>query len=421
MRVAFTPWGSFGDLHPYLAVAIEMKKRDHDVLVATSEVYRAKVEGEGLRFYAVRPDLREFLDHPERFGDIMHALKGQERLFRGVIMASVREMFDDLRMCVAGCDLLVSHVAMSAAPVVAEYLSIPWVSVVLQPAVLWSATDPSYFPITRSSLRRSPAFAHLFFRFVRGLTNTWMRPLYDLRRELGLPVEERHPLFEGQFSPLGTLAFFSPLFAKPQPDWPSNTIATGFPFYDKLDANAATLPGEMEEFLQRGEPPVVFTLGTSAVHVRSNFYEVSYRAVEQLGKRAILLAGPNFKSRMQLHTTRNIFIAEYAPYSQLLPHGAATVHSGGIGTTAQALRAGKPQIVMPFSHDQPDNGDRVRRLGAGTMIPRGSYSVSRLSRELMKLLTDNQIAAKARGLGCQIQAENGTQNAADALERIMPR
>lgn len=418
MRIAFTPWGSFGDLHPYLAVAIEMKKRGHDVLIATSEAYRAKVEGEGLRFHAVRPDLQEFFDHPERFGDIMHAFKGQERLFRRVIMASVREMFDDLRAGVDGCDLVVSHVAMSAAPVVAEYLSIPWISVVLQPAVLWSATDPSYFPITRGSLRRSPAFARLFFRFVRVLTNNWMRPLYDLRRGLGLPVEGKHPLFEGQFSPLGTLAFFSPLFAKPQSDWPPKSIATGFPFYDKLDVNSAGLPSEMEAFLQQGEAPIIFTLGSSAVHVRSNFYEVSYRVAEKLGKRAILLAGPNFESRLQLRKTRDIFIADYAPYSQLLPRGAATVHSGGIGTTAQALRAGKPQIVMPFSHDQPDNGDRVRRLGVGTMIPRGSYSVSRLCLELTKLLSNERMALKARELGRQIQFEQGTKNAADALERL---
>jgi UDP:flavonoid glycosyltransferase YjiC (YdhE family) len=421
MRIAFTPWGSFRDLHPYLAVAIEMKKRGHDVLVATSEVYRAKVEGEGLRFHAVRPDLREILDHPERFDDIMHALKGQERLFRGVIMASVREMFNDLRAGVAGCDMLVSHVAMSAAPVVAEYLSIPWVSVVLQPAVLWSATDASYFPITRGALRRSPAFAHLFFRFVRILTNNWMRPLYDLRRQLGLPVEGKHPLFEGQFSSLGTLAFFSQLFAKPQPDWPPNSIATGFAFYDKLDADSAGLSSEMEEFLDRGEAPIIFTLGTSAVHVRSNFYEVSYRAAEKLGKRAILLVGPNFESRMKLPSTGNILVANYAPYSQLLPRGAATVHSGGIGTTAQALRAGKPQMVMPFSHDQPDNGDRVRRLGVGAMVPRRDYSVSRLCRELTELLSNEQIASNARKLGCRIEAENGTQNAADALERIVPR
>jgi UDP:flavonoid glycosyltransferase YjiC (YdhE family) len=270
-------------------------------------------------------------------------------------------------------------------------------------------------------LRCSPSIARQLFRVIRADTNTWMRPLYDLRRALGLPVEGRHPLFEGQFSSSGTLALFSPLFAKPQYDWPPNTIATGFPFYDKWDENSAGLSSEMEEFLQQGEPPIVFTLGTSAVHVRSNFYEVSYRAAEQLGKRAILLAGPNFQSRMQLRTTRDIFVAEYAPYSQLLPRGAATVHSGGIGTTAQALRAGKPQIVMPFSHDQPDNADRVRRLEAGTTISRRSYSVSRLCRELAKLMSSEQIISKACELGRQIQAETGTQSAADALERITQR
>src|SRR5690348_7676326 len=96
MRIVFTPWGSLGDLHPYLAVALEMKRRGHDVLVATSNVYREKVEGEGLRFHAVRPDLRPYLEHPEEVADVMDRLRGPEMLFRRILMPAVQDMYDDL-------------------------------------------------------------------------------------------------------------------------------------------------------------------------------------------------------------------------------------------------------------------------------------------------------------------------------------
>lgn len=418
MRIAFTPWGSLGDLHPYLAVALEMKRRGHSVLVATSEVYRNKVEGEGLEFSPVRPDIRPLLDHPERFAALMDRFRGPEHIFRGIIMPSLRDMFTDLRTAILGCDLLVSHVAMCAAPLVAEHLSLRWVSVVLQPAVMWSVSDPPYFPIAGNLPRHSPLFAKAFFRMGRSVTERWVQPLYALRRELGLPTKGKNPLFEGQFSPSGTLALFSTAFAAPQQDWPAGTIACGFPFYDKLDAASSHLSREIEDFLESGEAPVVFTLGSSAVHVPGNFYEVSFEAARQLGCRAILLAGIDYAKRTGLRSSGGILVSDYAPYSALLPRGAATVHSGGIGTTAQALRAGKPQIVMPFSHDQPDNGSRIERLGAGLMIPRNRYSTQRVVSALGRLLASEEARLKSSRLGSIIQAENGAARAADVLERL---
>jgi UDP:flavonoid glycosyltransferase YjiC (YdhE family) len=420
VRIVFTPWGSLGDLHPYLAVAIEMKRRGHSALIATSEVYSDKVKGEGLQFHAVRPDLRPFLDHPQQFAALMDRFRGSEHIFRGVIMPALRDMFTDLRNGAAGYDLLVSHVAMCAAPIVAESLSLPWVSAALQPAVIWSATDPPYVPIFGHLPRRSPRMARLFFRFVRAATNRWMQPVYELRRELGLTIRG-HPLFEGQFSPFGALALFSPFFAPTQPDWPPGMVACGFPFYDKLNAASSLLSPEIEDFLARGEPPIIFTLGSSAVHVPGNFYEVSFQAAQALGRRAILLAGPEFARRTHLRSIDRILVSDYAPYSQILPRGAATVHSGGVGTTAQALRAGKPQIVMPFSHDQPDNGDRVERLGVGKMISRRHYVPCRVTSELQTLLADNKAKDKACRLGSLIQAERGAAAAADALELFLNR
>jgi UDP:flavonoid glycosyltransferase YjiC (YdhE family) len=418
MRIVFTPWGSFGDLHPYLGVALEMKRRGHDVLIATSELYRPKVEGEGLRFRGVRPDMSEYLEHPERMARVMARLRGPEYLFRQVLMPGLHDMFADLVDAAKECDLLVSHAAMCAAPLVAEKLSLPWVSVALQPVVFWSTHDASVFPLVGDWLRLFPSLAAGFNRLVRLETARWLAPVFELRRELGLPVD-RHPLFEAQFSRFGTLAWFSPAFAGPQPDWPPNTIVTGFAFYDKLDPSSSGLSPDIEQFLAAGEPPVVFTLGSSAAYVPSEFYEVSAAVVQRLNIRGILLAGMDFKKRIPIRSGSRLLIAEYAEYSKLFPRSAAIVHSGGIGTTAQVLRAGKPMIVMPFSHDQPDNAARVTRLGTGLTIRRGSYRVNRVERELKRLLGDHEMARRADAIGRAIRTEDGIATASDRLEQIV--
>jgi rhamnosyltransferase subunit B len=207
MRIVFTPWGSFGDLHPYMGVALEMKRRGHDVLIASTAAYREKVEGEGLSFYAVRPDMQQYAQNPKLMARLMDRLRGPEHLLRHILMPAIWDMYADLSAAAVGADLVVSHLAACAAPLVAEKSGIPWVSIVLQPAVLFSAYDPPSLPIFGDSVRLSPTVARLVFALIRSTTNGWMKELYELRRELGLPASRKHPLFEGQFSPSGTLPF----------------------------------------------------------------------------------------------------------------------------------------------------------------------------------------------------------------------
>ena len=115
--------------------------------------------------------------------------------------------------------------------------------------------------------------------------------------------------------------------------------------------------------------------------------------------------------------SENIIAASYAPYSQIFPRACAIVHQGGIGTTAQALRAGRPTLVMPYSHDQPDNAARVERLGTSRTIPRKQYSAVSVAKKLRELLENPNYAAKAAKIGHVIPAENGVGVACDAIEK----
>ena len=237
-----------------------------------------------------------------------------------------------------------------------------------------------------------------------------------MRRELGLP-RGANPLFDAKHSPYLVLALFSRVLGTEQKDWPERTRITGFCYYD-ADAGNAALPPELERFLAAGEPPVVFTLGSAAVLAAGRFYEFSARAAIRLGIRAVLLIGTDPRNRLKTTLPESICVAEYAPYSALFNRAAMVVHQGGVGTTAQCLRAGKPMLIMPFSHDQPDNARRMMRLKVARVMQRGNYTPMRVARRLRSMLADPLLARGAESVAQQLSHEDGVGAACDALEEL---
>jgi UDP:flavonoid glycosyltransferase YjiC (YdhE family) len=386
-------------------------------MIATSEVYREKIQAEGIEFAAVRPDVGELLGQTEFLNKLWDAKHGSKYLLRDYLLPRVEEGFEDLSAACEGADLLLTHAAAYAGPIVAEVRKLRWISIALQPAIFFSTYDP---PVVAPALwaRRLYWLGRWVFATMleaaRWETGRWARPVFRLREKLGLP-RGRNPVLEGQFSPYGTLALFSHHFARPQPDWPVNTKATGFVSYDKRGEGfgAASDGGELERFLGAGAAPVVFTLGSSAVMAAGRFFEESVKAVTKLGMRAVLLVGKTEKPpRVE---SGSIYVTDYAPFSELLPRAAATVHQGGIGTVGQALKAGRPTIVVPWAHDQPDNAARCRRLGLSRTVRRDEYRWEGVARELDRLLGDGRYAARAREMAERLAEEDGVSAACSAL------
>ncbi|HTE20629.1 MAG TPA: glycosyltransferase, partial [Armatimonadota bacterium] len=420
-RIVLTTFGSFGDLHPYIALGLGLKARGHEPILCTSRVYREKIEGEGLGFHPLRPDLPEGEETLRMVRRIMDPRTGTEYVIRDLMMPHLREQYEDLLSAVRGADLLVSHSLSYAAPLLAEKLGLPWVGSVLQPMVFCSAYDP---PVPPNSppwllpLRSLPPWLlRPIFNRAKAELRKYVRPVDELRAELGLPPGG-NPIFEGQFSPYLNLALFSETIARPQPDWPANTVVAGFPLYDRLSAGAG-MPPELVRFLDQGPAPIVFTLGTSAVWLGGDFYVESARAASRLGQRAVLLVGKDTGNRLPDPLPEGVIACEYAPHSELFPRAAAIVIQGGIGTTAQAMRAGKPTLVVPFAHDQPDNGVRLARLGVGRTLPSDGYTADSATRELRRLLDDPAYSTKAEAVGRKIAAEDGVGVACDALEQLL--
>ena len=419
-RILLATFGSLGDLHPYLALAMELKARGHEPLVATHGVYREKIEALGISFHAVRPDAPNVVGLPEIMKDFMHLKKGPEMVLRNWIIPALRDSLEDTLAAANGADLLVSHPLTYAVRLAAELAGARWVSTALSPLSFLSSNDvppllPGSFFITATGLNRT--LYRAVFPLIKRVLWSWHAPYRSLRKELGLPVEV-NPIADGQHSPELALALFSELFGAPQVDWPPQARITGFPFFDQAQEKVM-LPPDLARFLDAGPSPIVFTLGSSAVMTAERFYEHSAAAAARLGRRAVLLVGPDPRNRLSIPTTPEIACFDYAPYAELFPRAAAIVHQGGVGTTAQAMRAGKPMLVMPFAFDQPDNAARVVRLGIARTLTRGQYTPERCAKELWLLLENPQYAQRAGEVGVRIRSENGAKTACDALEALL--
>ena len=414
-RIVLTTIGSFGDLHPKIAIALELRRRGHNIVFATHWEYQHKIEALGFEFHRMRPD-NTALNDPQEMARMMDLRTGTEYVVRNWVCASLRETYMDLMNAAKDADLIVNGEGVLAARLVAEKLGIPWVLTVLQPLAFLSAYDPSILPAL-PAIFRLPGFNVIAQRGIRPLSKflskAWAEPVYQLRQEIGLPPLEGNPLVDDKYSPGLVLAMFSPVFAKPQLDWPTNTILTGFTFYDGSEGGRQ-LPPELEQFLNAGEPPIVFTLGSAAVVSPGQFYEESIKAISRLDRRAVLLMG---KNAPLANLPNSIIAANYAPYSQLFSRACAIVHQGGVGTTAQALRAGRPTLVTPYSVDQPDNAARVARLGTSRTVCRKQYTAKRVAKQLHELLENPNYADRAVEVGAVIRAERGVTVTCDAIEK----
>lgn len=419
-RIVFSTIGSYGDLHPYMALALELQARGHRPVIATTDRYQEKIQNAGLEFHPVRPDASLFeTDEREFYRKVMNSTNGPEYVIRGIMLPHLRDSYADTLAVARDADLLISHPLSYAVPIIAEQLQKRWMGTALQPSMFLSAYDPPILPqgqFLAPLYRRSRWLAHWLMQFARWMLRDWRKPIDDLRREVGLPLRLENPFFEGQYSPYANLALFSRCLGAPQPDWPAKTTVTGFAFYDR-DEHDRGMPAELTAFLEDGPPPIVFTLGTSAVMVAGDFYRESFRAAQQLNRRAVFLIGKD--ERNQLGNLPGTMLAvDYAPYSELFPRAAAIVHQGGAGTTGQVLRAGKPCIVVPFSHDQPDHAARLNRLGMSETVNRHGYRAEVVARALKRILDNSSYAQKAARIGEQVRAEDGVRTACEIIERV---
>jgi rhamnosyltransferase subunit B len=333
----------------------------------------------------------------------------------------VEETYRDLLSAGAGADVLLFPMFIFPGPLAAERLGVPWVEVHFTPGTLNSIYDPPFLPPVPwlyPLQRASSLVPRLFNPIARRAVRSWHQPLYDLRARESFPADNWTPLLGGMRSPWLTLGLFSPLLGTPQRDWPQPNLVTGFPFYDEGEGVGSE---EVERFLDEGEAPIVAALGSIAAEDRHKFFSETVIAARQLGRRLVLIAGPDTHWLLRQDLPPTVLVTEYAPYSQVFPRACALILSGSVGPLSHALRAGRPLLIVPAASkaDQPDNALRVTRLGVARWLMLDRFEASRAVKELARLLNEDSYRHNALRVATQITENHGLTAACDSLENFL--
>jgi UDP:flavonoid glycosyltransferase YjiC (YdhE family) len=421
-RIVIAVFGSLGDLHPCIAIGRELVRMGYAVTLASHADYAERVAAAGLGFIPMRPS---FADLERQSGKDRRALTADllrhpTRLYTDLILPFLRAGVADLESALTPDDVLWVTTAAISARLVAERRRAPWYALALQPSVLLSAADPPRLPpldtLMRWAIALGPAAVKALLAVLRLGLHQLGSPIRQLRAEWRLPTQAADPILGAALSPHGTLALYSSHFAPLPSDLTTPVIATGFARYDADEHGKMDLDPALSAFLAAGTPPVVLTLGSSFVWNPGRFYLEGLAAVRSAGYRAILLMGEaaDDPSNQRL-AADDVIVSRYAPYSTLLPHAAAVIHQGGIGTCAQALQAGIPQLVVPHFGDQPDNAHRLQRLGVAAVIKRSQFTATRAARCLTHLMQDPDVLRRAEAISQDLRAENGALAAAQSI------
>jgi rhamnosyltransferase subunit B len=413
MNAILATLGTDGDVFPYIGLGAQLRSRGHPVTLAAPEPYRALAEGLELAFrpLVTTEETDEMIADP----DLFHPLRSGRMMARwgGRFIGRQYELLAELAQ---GADrVLIANPGVLAARLVQEKLRCPTATLLLQPGLLPSTVAPPEMPAGLTLPRGLPrALGELYWAGVDAVGYLLVaRPLNPIRTSLGLPPVRR--LFRWWLSPELVIGLFPHWYAAPQPDWPAQLRLAGFGRFD--GARGGELADDVRAFCQSGTAPIAFTLGTGMTHA-AEFFRAATEACTLLAARGLLIT--KYPHQLPPHLPPQVRHVAFAPFRQLLPRCAAVVHHGGIGTTAAALAAGIPQLILPLAWDQPDNAERVRRLGAGASLAPRHRTAAHLARALARLITPG-VQARCRAIANQLRDTDGLAVAADWIEHLAAR
>ena len=415
MRVILTPVGSSGDVFPFIALGRALKQRGLDVHVTTAEPFRAAVLEAGLEFWPVCSE--EVFQQAAMAADVWHPTKGLKIIF-GFLGELLTDAYTCLEAVVApGETVVVGHSLSLSTRIFEDLTGIPAVTTHLSPSCFRTEYIPPVFS-PGIHLGRLPRWTKRSFWWAidRWMLDPSIRPAVNaLRQTVGLAPVSR-VFHHWLHSPQQILGLFPEWFGEPQPDWPAELQMSGFVFHDGRDGTPAN--PALEAFLSNGSPPIAFTPGSANRHGRA-FFEVGAAALKRLGRRGVFLSG--FADQKPAALSDDVLWVPYAPFSTLFPRCAAVVHHGGVGTSAQGLAAGVPQLIMPLAFDQPDNADRLKRLGVGAWITPKRFTGQRVAEALRFLTTSRDVGSGCRRLQQRIDPELALARACDIIEAVATR
>lgn len=409
------PVGSAGDVLPFVWLGRHLQQRGHRVTLIASCLTEKIVRDAGLGFVPIgtHEEFEALLANP----DLWHPKKGLSLVFREMSKWTL-PYFEAIKGLVDDCrgSLLVAQGIAFGARLAREKLGLRLITVHLQPAAFISMHDTPVLAPKMEWFNRLPHFVkRILFSLASPIDQCAGPAIKAACAALGMPPPRR-VMSDWWHSPDGVLALFPAWYAAPQPDWPRGTRMHTFPLEDL--AKEQPMSDELKTFLASGGKPVVFTPGSAMQHAHE-FFKAALGACETLRLRAVFATG--HREHLPPRLPESVLAVDYVPFGQVLPSAAAFVHHGGVGTLAQGLAAGVPQLVMPMAHDQPDNANRLRRLGVGTSLLPEDFNVENVAAALRDLLRDETVGAACRRCADLVRDGPRPYSLMEWLERQVPQ
>lgn len=414
MHLILSAFGSYGDVLPMIGVGATMRARGWRVQVIVNPYFHEVVERAGLEMLPLgsAQEYRELTQHP----DLWHPRRGLKLVLTRGAAAYLRAAYAHVEANYRpGETVIGAHGLDLASRVFHDKHGAPLATIHFAPfALLTLHATPRY--IGAPSMAWSPKWAKAaqFWAIDRWIVDPMIAPEVNaLRRDLGLPPIKR--IFtKWNNSPQRVIGLFPDWFAPVQPDWPPSLRLAGFPLYDCTPD--AKLSDEATDFLNAGEPPIVFAPGSANVQAR-DFFTTAIEACQLLGRRGLLMT--KYPEQLPASLPPLVRRLGFEPFTKLLPRAGALVHHGGIGTCAQGLANGLPQVVMPMAYDQLDNGVRLARLGVGAIVRQPRFKPDRVAATLEGLLDSTAVRERCRGLAQRCNGPASLAAACDSLERLL--
>jgi UDP:flavonoid glycosyltransferase YjiC (YdhE family) len=401
MNVLVATLGSYGDVYPKVGLALALKQRGHRVTFYTNPFFEKLAGKYDLDFVPIgtMEQYLKFANHPALFDP----RKSVSVFFDNLILPNINVAYERLlERCKGDDTVIVSSITVFSARMIQEKHHIPNVTVHLAPMAFKSAYEmpqnaffpfPDWLPLALKRFYWWVADKFVVDRMIGPALNAF-------RKEIGFTPVERIMTRWGH-SPQMVIGMFPEWYAAPKPDWPPITHLTGFPLFDEGEEN--TLAPEVESFLDQGEPPIIFMPGSLMQHADSIF-EMAVRSCQQLGIRAILLS--RYSHQIPRLLPEGVRHFEYVPLEQILKRASALVHHGGIGTCAQALKAGVPQLIHPMAYDQFDNAWRLQQLGVGDSLVPSCMQVENLVDKLGMLTQSSDVRTRCQDVAARFEGKN---------------
>ena len=410
MKITILTYGSRGDVQPFLPLSMGLMEKGHSVKLAAPFQFKKLVEKYGINFVPLAGDPQ---DLSRRLNDAGHNFI---RIIRELMSHAIEIGADVLRQTEDACsdaDLIIhSFTHLVGAHTLAREKNIPDIHV--QPFPMFSPTgDYPNVTLPNLRLRSLNRLTHIISQKITWWTSK--SGFEQVRRRAGLPQRKLYWPFDDNPPHLRTpiLCAWSPSVLPASSDWPARVYITGYYFHSPNHSYQP--PAQLESFLKAGKPPVCITFGSMVNRAAERIDRVVRESLRQTDNRGIILSG---WSGIRDRSSQDILYLEAAPHEWLLPHCKMVVHHGGAGTTSAGLRAGIPNVVVPFTADQPFWGKRVRAIGAGPKpISVKKLTVDKLTRAMAEA-ESAALRERAQVIGREIKSEDGIGGAVNLIEKI---